>query len=558
MIDNYSYSILNISDSALYDLIIVGGGTAGSVIANRLTENEKINVLLIEAGGDPPLESTFPSTMLLLKRSKSDWNYTSEKHKYIEQCHQNPYFEMSTGKMLGGSSSLHYQNYGRGLPRDYDTWADIVNDPSWNWSNVLPLFIQNENLDDQTTLNSSDGTFHSHKGNLGIKKDRRGHINTYLQAFEELGNEIVPEINEQHTVGYTELLLTIKDGYRQSSAYSFLRLVKDRPNLHVMKNSEVTKVLIDENNVAYGVQVVNDKGETITIKASKEVIVSAGVFNTVQLLMLSGIGPKEHLESMGIKVLADLPVGKNLKDHVAISMLHTLEPIADDPIKSYNYHENPAPQFTGYVALDKSKRDPDYLTMSFLVDPEMILSFGAFGYRYSYEICDEIYKIGRDRRMVFHQIINLHQKSTGEVTLRSSNPFDPPVIKLGYLAEEEDLDNLVKHLQDFSKVVDTKHFKSINSQMVDPTGSKCDSFEGGSEEYWKCYSKCMLTGVSHYVGTCAMGSVVDSELKVYNVKNLRVADASVMPTVPSGPPGAAVIMIAEKLAQFIKKDYDLL
>lgn len=496
--------------------------------------------------------------MLFLKRSKSDWNYTSENHEYIEQCHQNPYFEMTTGKMLGGSSSLHYQNYGRGLPSDYNTWAEIANDPSWNWSNVLPFFIKDEGLEDEKILNSADGVFHSNTGSLGILKDKRGHVNTYLEAFEELGNEIVPDINEKHPVGYTELLLTIKDGYRQSSAFSFLTSIKKRPNLHVMKNSEVVKVLIDENNVAYGVEVVNAKNENIIVKASKEVIVSAGVFNTAQLLMLSGIGPKEHLESMNIKVVSNLPVGKKLQDHVAISVLHTLESIEDDPIKSYNYHNNPAPQFTGYVSLDKSKRDPDYLTMSFLVDPDMILSFGAFGYRYSYEICDEIYKTGQGRRMVFHQVINLHQKSTGEVTLRSSNPFDPPVIKLGYLSEEDDLNNLVKYLQDFSKIVDTKYFKSINSQMVDPTGSRCSSFEKGSEDFWKCYSKCMLTGVSHYVGTCAMGSVVDNRLNVLGIKNLRVSDASVMPTIPSGPPGAAVIMIAEKLSQFIKEDYNLL
>lgn len=490
--------------------------------------------------------------MLLVKRTKVDWNLTGEYDKSIEKCHQKPYFEMSLGKMLGGSSSSNYLNYARGLPSDYDSWAEVAEDDTWKWSNVLEYFKKSERLEDPDLLQSPDSVYHGTEGNLKVTKDLHPDVQKFLEVFKELGNEIHKDLNEKHLLGYSELMLTIADGKRQSSAYAFLRPIKERTNLHLLKYTTVKKILFDKENNAIGVEAITEDGQDKTYLASKEVIISAGVFNTPKLLMLSGIGPKEHLQSLNIDTICDSPVGKNLQDHLAVSMLHKMKKV-DGPFPPLNYRKNPAPQIIGYTSMDKSKKEIDYLSLSFLVNPEIILSFCAFGYRYKHEICDEFFTSGQGREIIFHQIVKHNPKSRGRVLLRSANYADPPLIYTDYMSDESDLDDIAKYTEHFSLIGDTSYFRSVDAEMIDPTGRECGHLKNGSPEYWKCYSTCMMTGLSHYTSSCPMGAVVDGKLRVKGVKRLRIADASVMPSTPGGPPASSVVMIGEKLSQFLKE-----
>ena len=450
--------------------------------------------------------------------------------------------------MLGGTSALGYFLYSRGHPSDYDNWATITKDPTWEWDNVLPYFKKSERIEDANFLMSEDLSNHGINGLVGLTKDSRERLNDILGSFKELGNDIVSDPGSR--LGYSKPFLYLGAGIRQSSAVAFLQPAKDRQNLHVLKNTLVTKINFDENKNAIGVQAVLENGETINIKASKEVIISGGTFNSAKLLLLSGIGPKEDLECKNIEVISDLPVGKNLQDHIGVVILHAME--KSGPV-NLNPSIHPGAPTVGFTALDKSQKYPDYETMSFSAHSRLILFFCSFGYRLSYDICDNTYVSMAGRMGLFSEIVNLRPKSRGEVTLRSLSPMDPPVIRSGYLSDESDLDDLVKYIKDFIPVVNTTYFKSVNAEMFDPSGS-CSEFENGSDEYWKCYAACMFSGMSNYVGTCSMGSVVDSRLRVIGVQRLRVADASVMPVITRGNTNGPVVMIGEKVSDFIKED----
>ncbi|XP_075973553.1 ecdysone oxidase-like [Anticarsia gemmatalis] len=544
-----------VNDRDSFDFIIVGAGTAGSVIANRLTENPAVNVLLIEAGGDPPLESDLPGALLFLQKSRYDWNFTSEDTYIADQCHRKPYFEMSQGKMLGGTSSLNYLQYARGYPVDYDSWAEITNDDTWKWNNVLPAFIKSERLEVPEILNSDAKKYHGTDGYLGITQENSSDITDYLNCFKEVGHKIVTDFNPDSPLGYSKFLVTIATGQRQSGASAFLTPAKDRSNLHVLKDTTVTKIII-ENKTAKGVEALTSNGKTIIINAKKEVIISAGVFNTPKLLMLSGIGPKEHLKSKGIDVVSDLPVGENLQDHVGVVVLHKLksQESSTDPI---NPHEFPSISFKGFVAIDRKQQYPDYEINNFIARDNVVLQFCSLGYPFTQEICDTVYKQSDSKMAIFNQIINLSPKSRGKVLLRSSNPADPPIINTSQFSDLQDLENLVSFIDDLTPILNTTYYKKIDAELMDPIPGCCKEFVRGTKDYLRCYAKCLSYSMNHFTSTCSMGTVVDGRLKVLGVKGLRVADASVMPNIPRANPAATVFMIGEKMADFVKNEYGI-
>lgn len=498
-----------------------------------------------------------PSLFSVLPGSEVDFNFKSTLDKYAAKS-QNYYTMLTAGKMLGGSASLNHFIHLRGTSEDYDCWAELSTDNSWKYKHVLPYFIKSERVDDSEII-SAYSEFHGTKGPMGLTREPHDEkVGKYMKSFAEVGEPTVLDLNAGVKLGYTQPQVMIADKVRQTPGVSYLKLVKDKTNLYVSKNTRVTKIIFD-NKVAVAVEAVY-KGKTFILRAKKEIIISAGVYNSPQLLMLSGVGPREHLQSFNIDVICDLPVGDNLVDQVAVTLVYKLKkyPIAFPDIHAIPTDPTviPFPVFVGSVALNKSQTCPDYQTFNLLFahdTPFLTVACSAvFGLKN--EICDRWQKQVISRDVLYNFLALLQPKSTGTVRLRSVNPFHDSVITTGYYTNKEDLETMLKIVKDFIRVGGTKYFKEIGAELAGLDDPACADKEKYSNEFWICYILNHSSSPYHPVGTCPMGKVVDGKLKVNGIKNLRVIDASVMPKIPRSAPNAAVVMLAEKGADMIKCD----
>lgn len=488
----------------------------------------------------------------LLAFSKYDWNFTSKPDGHTGQAHRNGVQSLTSGKMIGGSGALSHTIYSRGFPHDYNKWAKASGDESWNYNNMYKYILKVEHLRDPALLMSSYKDNHGLHGKVGTNIESHQAAQKYLKAFADIGRNVALD-SVGPELAYSEFLLTVADNVRQSSAYTYLgQLQETRSNLNFLKEALVTKVLFDDNNTATGVTILKSDGTEIDVYAKKEVIISAGSINSPKLLMMSGVGPKDHLESLNIPVVSDLPVGKNLQDHVSAPLTFKVGKLVDVSSVS-NPTEFPCPNIVGYPALNKSQDFPDYHMLSLVVQSQNKWNqLCAQSFAYNPELCDELYEAaeGQEIYLILPGLFN--PASRGNITLNSRNPSDSPIINMGYFSVDSDLDRFISYLKDVLEIQNSPLFQSVNASLLVPTLQNCVDFEYGTEDYWKCYSRNLAVTLFHPSGTCSMGSVVDSELLVKGVNNLRVVDASVMPNIVSGKIEISVLAIAEKASDLIK------
>lgn len=387
-----------------------------------------------------------------------------------------------------------------------------------------------------------------------ITRQPKAYSNQYLEALNETGSPTPLDITEG--IGYAESLFIVNSkGIRQNTAFTYLTPARLRSNLFVLRKTQVILIIFDKKRAAAVVAIRN--GKTYVYRASKEIIISAGVFDSPKLLMLSGIGPRKHLESLNIPVKADLPVGKNFQDQVAVPIVHQMEPnILPPPLYSVNPLAVPFPVILGLAALNETQPYADYqmfLLLFFANTPFLQLACAVI-FQFRTDLCDELNKANLLHNTLFALLSIAQPLSRGQVKLRSTNPSDAPLITTGFFNNKTDLDNIVNYIEDYLKIENSTYFKNVKAELANPNLEKCKQYSFRTQDYWKCYVLHSAGSIYHNCGTCAMGSVVDSKLRVYNVTNLRVVDASVMPTLNYGSPYEAVQMIAEKASDLIKED----
>ncbi|XP_066987874.1 glucose dehydrogenase [FAD, quinone]-like isoform X1 [Macrobrachium rosenbergii] len=561
-----------------YDFVIVGGGSAGCVLASRLSEDPNVTVALLEAGGQETKISMIPGLVGYLQLSDMDWQYKTEPSSTSCLAMVEHRCNFPRGKVIGGSSSINYMLYVRGNRRDYDHWERLGN-RDWGYDKILPFFRLSE--DNQNPSLIEDKEYHRSGGYLTISEAswRTRLSSAFIDAAYELGYPI-GDCNSYQQTGFMIPQGFIRGGYRCSNARAFLRPARNRPNLHVALYTFATKVLIHSGmKRAYGVTYDRHDGTDLKVLARKEVILSGGALGSPHLLMLSGIGPARHLAQFNISVIQDLPVGRNLQDHVASGPIFTItEPVSlitnlistfpalvqyatlgTGPLTTFGGVEG-----LGFVSTDNSTDDWPDIEYHFLSgshgSDDGDFFYKTLGLKRVY--WDDFY---RHLHKVHHFTLItklLRPLSRGFLQLRSTNPYDYPEIIPNYFSREEDMYVLIEGIKKAVELGQTETFKRFGAQLFEHHLPGCTDYALNTEEYWECYSRHLTLTIYHYSGTAKMGpywdpeSVVDPQLRVYGVGGLRVVDASIFPTIPSGNTNAPVTMVAEKAAHMIKQYYE--
>lgn len=526
-----------------FDYIVVGAGSAGCVMANRLSHDSTNSVLVLEAG---PLDNTpfikIPGAFSYFMFSKKyNWRYEAEKVSDIRKGE--PMF-CPRGKTLGGSSAVNGMVYVRGHKSDYDAWAQAGN-KGWGYDDLLPYFIKSE-----TNQRGADN-YHGDKGPLYVSDVINDYAinDTFMTGTQQAGYPLSPDFNGKQFEGAGYFQFTIKDGERCDTSKAYLKPAQARSNLSVECEAFVDHILFEDKK-AVGI-CYTQKGEQHQVYANKEVLLCGGSFNSPQTLMLSGIGAKEELDQFGIRVVHDLPgVGKNLQEHVDACVL-TRSLKKDGFTTSVGGLAKMFPDLLKYFKSKTGKLANSITQAGAFLKSSPEVEVPDIQMHFLPLLFDDN---GRDLKLLSTHGYSCHvcvlrPKSRGRVSLRSANPRDLAKIDLNFFSAPEDAKTLVNGIRSVRKIMATSAFDEYRGEEMHP-GEAAQSDEAILK---KCKERLGL--VYHPVGTCKMGNdpmaVVDDELKVHGIDNLRVIDASIMPSITSGNTNAPTIAIAEKAADMI-------
>ena len=529
------------------DYLIVGGGSSGSVIASRLSENPDCQVILLEAGGDDnhPLLKIPAAAGLVSAKQTYNWNYLVEPEIQLE----NRQLYMSQAKLIGGGGSINSMVYTRGQHKDYNRWNEM-GCGGWSFEQVLPYFKKSENSD------RGSSHWHGVGGPLQVSKGDSAPLpiaEVLLQAGESAGIPVLDDLSQSDNEGFGYFDVSIGRGLRSSASTAFLNPVRKRKNLRVFTHARARRILIEAGR-AVGAE-VNLKGKSIEIRANNEIVLCSGALHTPQLLMLSGIGPADHLVSHNINVIFDAPeVGQNFQNHMTYGLNYSCQ----RPITARRYFN---PLFAipaglrylfrrrGYLGAGpaplggfySSGEQGDFADLQLFIVPALIEGTG-------WGVLKQL-----PSNHGFMVMVNQgNPASRGEVKLQSAQIQDAPLIYGNYFSEPDDLNTLARGIERIREIYRGKEIQRIGGkELFDKTAhSNQIEIKNSIKKY--------ATNHYHVSGTCRMGSddraVVDTRLRLKGVEGIRVADASVMPSLINGNTNAPVIMIAERAADFITND----